>query len=138
MQELGPWEPAIEILAKDYIAEHNAPKAIEILSSSPLTPDFTYSRQMMLAVAYAFAGQKPKAQETEKEVYLHIRQDQTVAYGAAGLYIALNENDKALDMLQYAFDERQSEIVWVNVDPLLTALRPEPRFHSLITEMNLQ
>jgi hypothetical protein len=93
---------------------------------------------MMLAVAYALAGEKSKAQEIENEVNLHIRHDQTVAYGAARLYIALNENDKALDMLQYAFDERQSELVWVNVDPLLTALRPEPRFHNLITEMNLQ
>ena len=138
MDELGPLEPAIEILAKEYLAKHNPQKAIEILSSSPLTPDFIYQRQMMLAVAYALAGERSKAQEIEKEVNLHIRQDQTVAYGAAGLYTALNENDKALDMLQYAFDERQSELVWVNVDPLLTALRPEPRFHKLITEMNLQ
>ena len=138
MHELGPLEPAIEILADDYMAKHNTPKAVEILSSSPLTPEFIYSRQMMLAVAYALAGEKSKAQDIEKEVNLHIRHDQTVAYGAARLYTALNENDKALDMLQYAFDERQSELVWVNVDPLLTALRPEPRFHNLITEMNLQ
>lgn len=138
MQELGPLEPAIEILATDYLAKHNAPKAIEILNSSPVTPDFISSRQTMLATGYALAGEKSKAQETENEVNLHIRQDQTVAYGAARLYIALDENDKALDMLQSAFDERQSELVWVNVDPLLTALRPESKFHSLITEMNLQ
>jgi serine/threonine-protein kinase len=138
MRELGPLEPAIEILAKDYLAEHNAPKAIAILSSSPLTPDFIYPRQMILAVAYALAGQKAKAEETEKEVNLHVRQDQTIAYFAAQLYTALNENDKALDMLQYALHERQTDLVWLNVDPLLTALRPEPRFHSLITEMNLQ
>jgi TolB-like protein/tRNA A-37 threonylcarbamoyl transferase component Bud32 len=138
MQELGPLEPAVEILAKDYLAKHDAPKAIEILSSYPLTPDFIYQRQMMLAVAYALAGEKSKAQETAKEVNLHVRQDQTIAYFAAQLYTALNENDEAFDMLQYAFDERQSDLVWVNVDPLLTALRPDPRFHSLITEMNLQ
>ena len=53
----------------------------------------------MLAVAYALAGEKSKAQETAKEVNLHVRQDQPVAYVAARLYIALNENDKALDML---------------------------------------
>jgi hypothetical protein len=138
MHELGSWEPAIEILAKDYLAKHNAPKAIEILSSFPLTPDFIYQRQMMLAVAYALAGEKSKAQETAKEVSLHVRQDQTIAYFAAQLYTALDENDEAFDMLQYAFDQRQSDLVWVNVDPLFTALRPEQKFHSLITEMNLQ
>jgi site-specific recombinase len=138
MREMATMEPAIEILASDYLAEHNAPKAIEILSSSPPTPDFIYPRQMMIAAAYALAGEKTKAQEIEKEANLHIRQNQTVAYDEARLDVALNQNGKALDMLQHAFDERQSELVWVNVDPLLTALRPEQRFHSLTAEMNLQ
>jgi serine/threonine-protein kinase len=138
MKEFGPSEPAIEILASDYLAEHNVSKAIEILSSSPPTPDFVYPRQMMIAIAYALAGEKSKAQQTEKEANLHIRQNQIVAYDAARLDVALNQDGKALDMLQHAFDERQSELVWVNVDPLLTALRPEQRFHSLTAEMNLQ
>lgn len=138
MRGFGPLEPAIETLALDYMATHNAQKAVQILSLSPMTAESTYQRQMMLAVAYALAGQKSKAQEMEKQLSLHIPQDQTIAFGAARLYAALNENNKALDMLQYAYDERQSELIWINVDPLLTALRPEPGFHNLINEMNLQ
>jgi eukaryotic-like serine/threonine-protein kinase len=138
MVELDMYEPAIEILAVDYLAKHNTAKAIQILSASPSTPESADTRQTMLAVAYALAGQTSKAEDLASRVKLQLNQGHALAYDASVLYTALNDREKALDMLNYAFDQRESNLVWVNVDPLLTPLRVEPRFHELTTEMNLQ
>jgi eukaryotic-like serine/threonine-protein kinase len=138
LHDFGELEPAIEILAVDYLAKRNPAKAIQILTASPTTPESAYTRETMLAAAYALAGETAKAEEVARQVELHLNEGHSLGYDSAVLYAALNDHNKALDMLQYAFDKRESNLVWVNVDPLLISLRSEPRFHSLIAEMNLQ
>ncbi|HEX4155499.1 MAG TPA: protein kinase [Acidobacteriaceae bacterium] len=130
-------EPAVEILAVDYLAKHNTAKAIETLSATP-APEFAYSRDALLAAAYARTGQMSKAREGVKQAVLRLHQGNPIAYDTAVIYTALNDPKDALDVLQYAFDERESDLVWVDVDPLLASLRTEQRFHDLLTEMNLQ
>jgi serine/threonine-protein kinase len=137
MHELNQLESPVQIMAVDYIAKHDAQKAIEILRAPP-NVELRYSRQAVLAAAYAFAGERSKAQEMAKEVDLHLRQGEPIAYDAALLYTALNDRQKALDRLDYALDSREPDIIWANVDPMLLSLRSEPRFHNLITEINLQ
>ncbi len=80
----------------------------------------------------------PKHRRWQKQVDLHLRQGEPIAYDAALLYTALDDRQKALDRLDYAFDSREPDIIWANVDPMLLSLRSEPRFHNLITEINLQ
>jgi serine/threonine protein kinase len=137
MQELDQMEPAIQNLAVDYLATRNPQKAVEILSLPPAA-EFSYPRETMLATAYALSGQRAKAQEQAKLAELHVQQGQPIAYDTALLYAALNNHQKALDMLDYAFASREPDIIWANVDPLLMSLRSEQRFRDLIAEMNLQ
>jgi TolB-like protein/tRNA A-37 threonylcarbamoyl transferase component Bud32 len=137
MHELDQLESPVQIMAVDYIAKHDAQKAIEILRVPP-NVELRYSRQAVLAAAYAFAGERSKAQEMAKQVDLHLRQGEPIAYDAALLYTALDDPQKALDRLDYAFDSREPDIIWANVDPMLLSLRSDPRFHNLITKINLQ
>ena len=137
MHELDQLESPIQIMAVDYIAKQDAQKAIAILSTPP-NLELRYSRQAVLGAAYAYAGQRSKALETAKQVDLHLHQGEPIAYDTAILYAALNDRQRALDMLNFAFESREPDIVWVNVDPMLLSLRSEPRFRNLITKMNLQ
>jgi hypothetical protein len=50
----------------------------------------------------------------------------------------LNDHPKAMGMLQIAYDERESELVFLNVNPLLAPLRSDPQFQSLLKQMNLR
>jgi hypothetical protein len=51
--------------------------------------------------------------------------------------VGLNENEKALDWLEKAYDDRSNGIVFLKVDPQLDALRSNPRFRTLLQRLAL-
>jgi eukaryotic-like serine/threonine-protein kinase len=132
------FEPATEILAGDYLLEKKNAKAIDILTTAPRTPDTADGREALLAVAYAKSGQTKNARESLDKTVVRLNEGAPLAYDTAVIYASLGENEKALDMLQVAFDERESILVFVNVDPLIASLRTEGRFREFLKQMKLQ
>jgi eukaryotic-like serine/threonine-protein kinase len=59
------------------------------------------------------------------------------AYVRAGLYAALNENDRAFEELDKAYEERSNWIVYLKVSPLLDSLRQDPRYDRLLGRVGL-
>jgi hypothetical protein len=53
------------------------------------------------------------------------------------LYAGLKDKDQALLWLEKAYEERADGLTWLNVDPMLDDLRPEPRFQDLIRRIGL-
>jgi DNA-binding winged helix-turn-helix (wHTH) protein/TolB-like protein len=51
--------------------------------------------------------------------------------------LSSGNNQLALDYLEQAFDSKQVEILWIDVDPKYDALRGEPRFKSIISKLGL-
>jgi len=49
----------------------------------------------------------------------------------------LDNHEKALDMLELAYERRESNIIFVNVNPLLVPLHSEPRFRKLLQKVNI-
>jgi hypothetical protein len=49
----------------------------------------------------------------------------------------LRENERALDMLERAFEERAGAVYGINGSFLLAPLREHPRFQALLARMNL-
>lgn len=45
--------------------------------------------------------------------------------------------DKALDWLEKAYEARQVEVLWVNVDPVYNVLRQHPRFIAVVAKIGL-
>jgi eukaryotic-like serine/threonine-protein kinase len=133
-----PFEPAIEMLAANYLAEQQIKKAIEILTVTPDSPESVYPRDALLAVAYARDGQIAKANGKLQKTLVRLNEGYPLAYDAASIYTALGDHKRALDMLQIAFDHRESELVFLNVDPLLAPLRTDQKFRNLLGQMNLQ
>jgi TolB-like protein/tRNA A-37 threonylcarbamoyl transferase component Bud32 len=133
-----PFEPVVETLALSYLETQEGARAIALLRTTPQAPEFAASREALLAVAYARAGEKARAAEALQRTIQKLHEGYFLPYETAIIYTALNDHERALDMLEAAFDERESELVYLNVNPLLATLHSEPRFQNLLTKMSLQ
>lgn len=51
--------------------------------------------------------------------------------------VILGEREQALDRLQSSFDDRSPGLVFLKVDPVFDAFRPDPRFTALMHRMGL-
>lgn len=134
----NPLEPAVETLSASYVQEHKPRRAIEVMRSAPATPDATDFRQALLAVAYANAGDTAKANDALRDAVQKVQSGKPIAYEAAQIQTALGNHQKALGMLQIAFDERETQLIYIHVDPLLAPLRADTQFQLLLKQMNLQ
>jgi tetratricopeptide (TPR) repeat protein len=56
-------------------------------------------------------------------------------YAASRDYADLGEKDKAFAALNTAYENRESDLLWVKVDPLLDPLRNDPRFQELLKKI---
>ena len=137
MQTLRTFEPAIQVLALDYLAKNMNQKVIELLSENSQSPDVIHQRAVVLGIAYARTGDRAKAEEQLKIAEDGLHAGNFLPYEIAGLYTALDDHHKALDMLELAYARRESSVIFLKVDPLLAPLRSEPRFQQLLKLMNM-
>jgi serine/threonine-protein kinase len=54
-----------------------------------------------------------------------------------GLYVTLGEHDQAFEWLEKAYQERRGWLAYLNIEPLLEGIRPDPRFQRLVERMRL-
>jgi tetratricopeptide (TPR) repeat protein len=138
VHELPQFEPAIGVLADDYLLQQKNNKAIELIELAPAAADSSRPRDAILGLAYAKTGQRAKAADMLQRTIAGPHHDEPLPYEAAIIYTALSDKDKALEMLELALNKREPAIVFLNVDPLLASLRSEERFRQLLTQMNLE
>ena len=55
----------------------------------------------------------------------------------ATILIGLGENERALDWLERAYDERRGWLAYLTVNPVLDPLRGNPRFEAMVRTMGL-
>jgi len=60
------------------------------------------------------------------------------ALAVAFVSAALDKKDTAFGWLERAFDEQDSLLVWLRVDPRLDNLRSDPRFQDLVERVGLR
>jgi TolB-like protein/tRNA A-37 threonylcarbamoyl transferase component Bud32 len=132
------FEPAFQVLAVDYLAKNMNDRVIGLLEADSLSEEIVRQRAVPLGIAYARTGLKAKAVAKLKIVESSVRDGYFLSYEAAGLYTALNDHQRALDMLELAYARRESNLVFLNVDPLIAPLRSEPRFIRLLRLMNMR
>lgn len=59
------------------------------------------------------------------------------AYDKATIYLGLGEEDKALEYLGKAYDERAGYLAFIKTDPRLQRLHTNSEFIALLKKMNL-
>jgi len=90
----------------------------------------------LLAGVKAQSGEKTEARALLQEVKGMATKQYVPPTWFVPAYLGLGDHNRALDVLEKAYEERDSYLLWLT-SPLMDPLRTNPRFQSLLTRMNL-
>jgi serine/threonine-protein kinase len=116
----GRVEPAVEALER----------SIELSGGDP-------SYRAVYAAALAAAGRRDEARALADEV-AGVSQGGYVPFcEVASAYLYLGDDEKALDLFERGFEQRDPAIKHLNVEPLYDSIRQHPRFRELLKRAGL-
>jgi adenylate cyclase len=104
------------------------------LREAQLEPDEGF-RRFLLALAHHARGDRNAADAALTELIAYGR-DQ-LAYQIAQVYAVRGETNKAFEWLQIAFDNHDTGLLALLVDPLVRGLRDDPRYKDLVAKVGL-
>ena len=90
-----------------------------------------------LGYGYATAGSTVKAQQVLEKLMSGSKERHIDPYNIALLHIGLGEDEKALDSLEQAYEERSGQLIFLRLDPSVDNLRSNPRFIDLLERLGL-
>jgi len=102
------------------------------LREAKLEPDENY-RRFELALAHYARKDRPAADAALTDL---IANRQGVAYQIAQVYAFRGEKEKAFEWLQNSFNEHDTGMLGLLVDPLIRDLHGDPRYKALVAKMN--
>ncbi len=104
------------------------------LREAQLEPDEGY-RHFELALAHYARGDRPAADAALAEL---IAKDAKIeAYQIAEVYAWRGETDKAFEWLQIAFDNRDTGLLGLLIDPLTRRLHHDVRYNTMLGKVGL-
>jgi serine/threonine-protein kinase len=101
-----------------------------------LAPDSTMFLAQ-LGQAYGRVGRTQEAREMLGRLEELSRQRYVSPYHMAYVYAGLGEDDRAMDWLERAYEERAGGVYGIKGSFLFSSLREHPRFKALLRKMNL-
>jgi tetratricopeptide (TPR) repeat protein len=105
-------------------------KAASILNNSPAVLG-------ALGHVYGAAGMKPEAGKVLSQLTQKLGKHYLSPFYVAIVYAGLRENEKAVDWLEKAYQNRSNAVIFLKVDPELDGLRLNPRFQALLRRLAL-
>jgi len=85
-----------------------------------------------LGHAYAVAGRKDEARAILGEIEERSKRAYVPSYYSALVYAGLEDEDRAFEWLERAYQERSTVLAYLQLDPRLANLRADPRFSDLL------
>lgn len=83
------------------------------------------------------AGKRDEARQVFDELRAMASRGDAVAYHIGLVAVGLGEHDRAFEWLQKACDERSGLLAYINVEPMFSALRADPRFLEIVRRIGL-
>jgi serine/threonine protein kinase/tetratricopeptide (TPR) repeat protein len=108
----------------------------ELVRATALAPENVMFRAQ-LGQAYAMAGKTADAREMLRQLEQLSQKRYVSPYHMAYVYTGLGETDRAMDLLEQAFEERAGSVYGIKGSFLFTTLHSHPRFQALLRKMNL-
>jgi serine/threonine-protein kinase len=126
---------AVDRLTQAYLKKGAYKEALDMMDFNPEFPDDIAA---VMQTAYRRSGY-PGALQAELAMALKrkARGEASDPYSFAFLYASLGQNDRALENLQEAYDERYPGLIYMNVDPPFEAMRGNPRFQAMERRVGL-
>jgi len=90
----------------------------------------------VLGEAYAMGGRRSEATKVLEEIRGVSRGRFVAAESIVQVLVALGERDRAIEVLQRAFEEHNQLIPYLKVWCMFDPLRSDPRFQDLVRRMN--
>jgi len=117
---LGEYERGITILRK----------AVELSNNKP-------SVLAHLAYNYAKFGEKEKAIRVLEELNERSKKEIIDSFGFVPIYIGLENFDKAFAMLNKSYEEKNSSILSIKIEPMFYILHDDDRFDEIVEKIGL-
>lgn len=92
---------------------------------------------ILLAFAYALAGQHDRARRLRSEVFEQAQQNYVLHGLIAWIHLGLDETDEAFAIIEKAHEQKIPASA-MKVEPLLDPVRSAPRFQRLLQQVGLQ
>jgi serine/threonine-protein kinase len=92
----------------------------------------------LLGFIYSLSGKRNEAKRVLEDLFKISEQKYVSSYRVAVIYMGLGERDKAFEWLEKAYEERDNQMNYLKVEPMLDSLRKDPRFNALLMKMNLE
>ena len=90
-----------------------------------------------LGHAYGTAGKRTEAQKILSRLLEQSKREYVSPFYVALVYAGLHEDERTLDWLEKACEDRSNPIVFLKVDPQLENLRAAPRFQAILHRLAL-
>ncbi len=89
-----------------------------------------------LGYACAVSGDRAKAEQILRDLEDLSKQRYVSPANRASVYLGFGENEKALDWLEKAYEDRDPIFWWINGDQLYDSVRGVPRFEALVQKVD--
>ncbi len=91
-----------------------------------------------LAYVYGRSRRTREARQALASLETRAKQGYASPLAFAYAYIGLADPKRAFEWLEKAYAERNSDLIWLAVEPYYDLLRPDPRFTALLKKMGLE
>ncbi len=102
----------------------------ELQKGIELLPGDAYSMGQ-LGIAYALSGDRARAREVLSKLE-NPSQPYLPAYSIATVYAGLADKERTISWLKKGYEERNNDMVYMKIEPVLDPIRSDPRFQDLI------
>jgi Flp pilus assembly protein TadD len=124
--------PPYDDLGRILFEKRAHPEAISALEKAVSLSNRSARCLSSLAYAYAVVGRKDLAREILAELTAASKQRYIGSSDFAIVNTSLGQRDEALHWLERAWQERDSHLPFLHVDPRLVSLRTDPRFKAVL------
>ena len=136
---MGPESPWVHLLLANTLAETGA--FDEAISEAKMAIKFAEDSEAMIAVLgsiYAKAGRRDEAMKILDLLYERMGSGEYVpAFNVAFIYTSLGDKDQAFFWLDKAFEERETKLEFLKVEPIFDPLHSDPRFAEFVRRLGL-
>jgi tetratricopeptide (TPR) repeat protein len=88
-----------------------------------------------LGYAYAVAAQATKARAVLGQLDELAKETNVSPSQKAAIHVGLHQHDQAFELLDQAFDNRDTILAYLQVEPWFDGIRSDPRFDALVRRM---